>query len=250
MLDGKIALVTGGGSGIGRAAVQDLAGHGARVVIGDIDADAGTATADAVRVAGGTAVFVKADITSEADMRSLVGTAVTEFGGLDIAVNSAAYDPPVVRLADHEDHEWARTVEINLTAVFLSMKLQILAMLDYGKPAAIVNVASIAGKRGLWGHAPYAATKHGMLGLTRVAAIDYAKKGIRANAVCPGPISTAMLDRYAETVGIAKDRLDANQPMGRVGTPEEVANAISWLSSDLSSYVTGQCLGVEGGFLA
>jgi NAD(P)-dependent dehydrogenase (short-subunit alcohol dehydrogenase family) len=250
MLEGKIALVTGAGSGIGRATAIEMARHGAAVVLGDIDKVAGEETEAIIAAADGRAAFLRADITSEADMVALVDLAVARFGGLDVACNNAGYDPPVVRLADHEQDEWDRTIAVNLTAVWMSMKLEINAMLAYGRPSSIVNVASIAGQRGLWGHAPYAASKHGMLGLTRVAAVDYAKKNIRANAVCPGPTYTPMLRRYADTVGVSPDRLSAAQPMGRVGTSVEVANAIVWLSSDLSSYTTGQCLGVEGGFLA
>lgn len=250
-LEGKVVLVTGAASGIGRAAAVGMARRGAALVLGDLDAAGGHQTQRLIESAGGKAQFVETDVTDPTAVETLVDVGVRSFGRLDGACNNAGFDPPVKRLAEQSIDDFERSISVNLTAVFLCMKHEILAMLASGSThASIVNVASIAGVRGLWGHAPYAASKHGVIGLTRTAAIDYAKKGIRVNAVCPGPVDTPMLRRYMDEVGLDDAQIARAQPMGRPGTPGEVADAIAWLLSEASSYVTGQTIGLDGGALA
>jgi NAD(P)-dependent dehydrogenase (short-subunit alcohol dehydrogenase family) len=249
-LEGKVTLVTGGSSGIGRATALAVARRGGAVVVADLDPDGGRETQRLITDGGGTAEFARTDVTDPASVQDAVRLALQAFGRLDGACNSAGFDPPVRRLAEQELEDWERSLAVNLTGAFLCMKHEIRAMLDVGGSGAIVNVASIGGLRGLWGHAPYAAAKHGLVGLTRTAAIDYAKKGIRVNAVCPGPVETPMLRRYMDEVGLDEAQLAKGQPMGRPATVDEVAEAITWLLSPGSSYVTGQAIGLDGGWLA
>ncbi|MGH9213030.1 MAG: SDR family NAD(P)-dependent oxidoreductase [Acidimicrobiales bacterium] len=245
-LEGRVALVTGGGSGIGRATVQLLATAGARVVVADIDVVQAKETADAL--GDEASLAVEADVTSPEAVGAMVGAAVDAFGGLDVAVNAAGISGVYAHLADQAVADWQRIVDVNLTSVFLCLRAQIPAMLASGG-GAIVNVASAAGAMGVPGMAPYSATKHGVIGLTKSAALESARSGLRVNAVLPGPVRTPMLQRFAGgDEGV--DGMGSAMPIGRAGEPDEIAEAIVWLCSDAASYVTGHCFAVDGGALA
>ena len=248
--DGTAALVTGGGSGIGRASCPAFAREGARVVVADVGVEGGEETAHLVGSAGGQATFVRADVARPDEVEALVARTVAAYGRLDFAHNNAGIEGRLVPLHDYPDDVWARVLAVNLTGVFVCMKHQIRAMLGQGH-GAIVNTASVAGLRGSPLLAAYAASKHGVVGLTRTAAVAYAKTGVRVNAVCPGYIETPMLERGRRA---APDRAQfeagvAAEPMG-VGTPEAVAAAVVWLCSEAASHVTGVALPVDGGSLA
>jgi len=249
-LRGKVALVTGAASGIGRATAELLATDGARVVVSDVDAERGAAAVEALRDAGGEAVFVAADIADDGAVRSLVSQAVDTYGGLDCAANCAGVGAGHATTHEYSAEEWDRIVGINLRGTWLSMRHEIDAMLAVGGGGTIVNVCSTLGLRGSAFSSPYSASKHGVLGLTRTAAIEYAAGGIRVNAVCPGAIDTPMMDETFERFPGVREALVGFVPMQRMGRPDEVAHAIAWLSSDGSSFVTGEALAVEGGLLA
>jgi NAD(P)-dependent dehydrogenase (short-subunit alcohol dehydrogenase family) len=253
VLDGKVAVVTGAGSGIGRATALDMAGNGAKVVVADVVEEGGRATVDAIERAGGESIFVRTDVTNGADVAALMQTAVSTYGRLDCAVNNAGIGGTSRdgrRYATHEcpDDQWARIISVNLTGVFLCLKYEIAQMLALGG-GAIVNTASIAGMVGGFG-TPYVASKHGVIGVTRNTALEYARQGIRINAVCPGPIDTPMVEAAFAAVPDLKERWLATEPVGRIAAPSEVAAAITWLCSDAASFVTGVALPVDGGWTA
>jgi len=239
---GKVVLVTGGGSGIGRATAEAFAAAGAAVVVGDIAHESGTAAVDAIRGAGGTAEFVKVDVASEDSVQALLHEIEQRFGGLDIAHNNAGIEANLVPLAELPSDNWRRVMDVNLSSVFYCLKGQIPLMLKRGG-GAIVNTASASGLIGGYRLSAYTATKHGVVGLTKAAAIDYADKNIRINALCPGPIDTPFL---ANLPGPMRDRLLFGTPIGRLGTPAEMARAVLWLCSDDASYVTGHAMAVDG----
>lgn len=247
MLAGKAALVTGAASGIGWASALAMAAAGARVLAADRDGEGAERCAAAIRAVGGEAVSHQADVTVEADVAAMVEAAVRQFGRLDCAFNNAGVAPnPSAELADVTEADWARVIGVNLTGVFLCLKHEILAMRGAGG-GAIVNTASIAARTGLSRAAAYVAAKHGVMGLTRTAAMDHAKDGIRVNSVSPGyvrtPLAAAAIERRGETIL-------ARVPMGRLGLPEEIAEAVVWLCSDHARYITGEGLGVDGGYTA
>ena len=247
--DGKGALVTGAGSGIGRATALAFARHGARVVVSDIDTTAGEETVRQVTSAGGDARFVVADVGEEADVRALIDAAVAAYGRLDYAHNNAGIQA-VGSSALHEVSldVWDRVLRVNLTGVWLCLKYEIAHMLGHGG-GAIVNTASIFGL--VSGRdATYTAGKHGVVGLTKTAALTYAQRGIRVNAVCPGFTETPMLQDVLERRPEVGQRMMAGTPMGRIGTVEEIAAAVLWLCSDAASFVTGAALPVDGGWVA
>ena len=248
-LNGRVALVTGAASGIGRATAELFAAMGARVVASDVNADAGAAVAAALREAGAEARFVAADVTDGEALREVVADAVEAFGRLDCAANCAGVGGGHASTHEYPEAEWDRIVEINLRGTWLSMRAEIEAMLN-GGGGAIVNVSSTLGLRGSPFAAPYSASKHAVLGLTRTAALEYAAQGIRVNAVCPGAIDTPMMDETFERFPGFREALTSFVPMGRMGGPQEVAGAIAWLSSDAASFVTGEALTVEGGLLS
>jgi NAD(P)-dependent dehydrogenase (short-subunit alcohol dehydrogenase family) len=247
-LDGRVVLVTGAASGIGRATAGQLAGMGARVLASDIDADAGAAAAAALRDAGGDVRFVAGDIADDDTAAALVAAAVDAFGRLDGAANCAGVGGGHASTHEYPVETWDRIVGVNLRGTWLAMRAEVPALL--GGRGAIVNVASTLGLRGSPNASPYSASKHGVIGLTRTAAIEYAPHGIRVNAVCPGAIDTPMMDEtFARFPGF-REMLVGFVPMGRMGSADEVAAAIVWLLSDAASFVTGETLTVEGGLLS
>jgi len=251
-LDGKVALITGAGMGIGRSTSLLFAREGASVVLADIDATAGEETQRLITEAGGQSVFVKTDVTKSAEVENLVNQAVTTYGKLDCAFNNAGVSKrEPTNTADFTEDEWEWIININLKGVWLCMKYEILQMLKQENGGSIVNSSSIAGLIGLAGYPLYTASKHGVSGLTRVAALEYASNGIRINAVCPGLIQTRMTAtrNEEEARGLAAD-LKIKQPLGRLGLPEEIGEAALWLCSPQSSFVTGHLLSVDGGWVA
>ncbi len=246
--DGKVALVTGAAGGLGRASAQIFAREGARVVVVDIQRDKGEETVTLIKAAGGDAVFVYADVSRSPDIQAMVQAAVDTYGGLDCAMNNAAIDVGVHPLAEIPEEDWHRSIAVNLTGVFLCMKYEIPAMLDRGG-GAIVNVSSGAGVVGRAGIAWYIAAKHGILGLTKTAALDYGARGIRVNAILPGAMWTPLMRKAVEREPHHLDSLLAMHPIGRIAEPEEVAEAAVWLCTSAASFVLGHSLSVDGGWV-
>ena len=247
--EGKVALVTGGGSGIGRATALAFARDGARVVIGNRNVQRGEETVSMIRAAGGTASFRRTDVLVTADIEALVKHAVSEYGGLDLAFNNAGIEGEPRPLAEQTEANYDAVMDINVKGVWLSMKYEIPRILDQGG-GAIVNCSSVAGVIGFPGIGIYSASKHAVIGLTKAAALEYSAQGIRVNAVNPAVIDTEMVDRLADGMNMKKDDLTTFHPIGRLGRVEEVAEAVLWLCSEKASFVTGHSLMVDGGFTA
>ena len=250
-LEGKTALVTGGGSGIGRAASLAYAKDGAGVVVADVNVEGGEETVQLIKETGGEAILVHADVSKPEDTQAMVAQAVETFGSLDCAFNNAGIGGGKERhlTADYLEDDWDRVMSINLKGVWLCMKAEIPQMMKQGK-GAIVNTASIAGLVGLSGTVAYVAAKHGVTGLTKAAAMEYAKSGIRVNAVCPGYIQTPLVQGIFDEIDGYRERVASRHPMDRLGEPEEIAQAVLWLSSDSASFVTGHNMAVDGGYVA
>ncbi|GAB7551341.1 SDR family oxidoreductase [Novosphingobium sp. 11B] len=249
-LDGKVAIVTGAGMGMGAATARVFAGYGARVIVSDINDGAGEETVAAILSAGGEARFIHCDVGEEAQVRDLVAGAVSAFGRLDCAVNNAAVTPDTLPIAEADMDVWDRVIRIDLRAVMLCMKYQIRQFIGQGGGGAIVNVGSVSSVRPQPGNSAYVAAKHGVIGLTKTGSLEYALQGIRVNAVLPGAIDTPMLRGALDASGHTEaDFAPALSLLGRFGKPEEVAEASAWLCSDASSYVTGHSLAVEAGYL-
>ncbi|MCX5990729.1 MAG: SDR family oxidoreductase [Chloroflexi bacterium] len=247
-LEGRTALATGGASGIGQATALAFAREGAKVVIADVNVDGGNATLRMVREIGGEAIFVRTDVRRADEVEALVNEVVKTYGRLDCAFNNAGIIGKPTSAVECTEENWDKVISTNLKGVFLCMKYEIPYMIRQGH-GAIVNTASVAGLIGVQRNAAYVASKHGIAGLTKAAAIDYARSGIRINAVCPGFIRTAMLG-LLEAKPEREARCVSMEPIGRLGRPEEVAEAVVWMCSDAASFVTGHLMAVDGGLVA
>lgn len=245
-LQGRVALVTGGGGGIGRASALAFARSGASVVVSDVDDGQGGETVDLIRSRGGAAIYSRCDVSDPAQVQAMVASAVDTFGRLDCAFNNAGINS--ILLDEYDDEVWSRGISVNLTGVMLCMREAAAVMVKQGK-GAIVNTASINGVVGNPGQPAYTAAKHGVVGLTRHGALRWASSGIRVNAVCPGVIDTPMTEQVAADPAL-RAMIEGMTPIGRMGRAEEVAEAVVWLCSDAASFVTGHPLLVDGGATA
>lgn len=248
-LVGKVALVTGGGSGIGRAAARLFAREGSKVVVTDVSSPGGTETVRMIEEAGGRAVFVLTDVSEAWQVEALVEKVLKTFGRIDCAFNNAGIEQSLAPLADCPEDEWDRVIRTNLKGVWLSMKYEISRMIVQGG-GAIVNTSSVAGLVGGPLNGAYVASKHAILGLTRAAALEYARAGIRINAVCPGMTRTPMIGMITGGDADVESMIVGLHPIGRAALPEEIAAAAVWLCSDEASFITGHALAVDGGFTA
>jgi NAD(P)-dependent dehydrogenase (short-subunit alcohol dehydrogenase family) len=248
-LEGKVGLVTGGTSGIGRDTAILFAKAGARVVVAGRREVEGKETVELIRAAGGDGLFAKADVSKASEVEMLVQKTVDNFGRLDVAFNNAGIEGIWVPITEQSEEDWDRTIDINLKGVWLCLKYEIRQMLKQGGGGAIVNMASVAGLMGLAGAGTYCASKHGVIGLTKSAALENARSGIRVNVVCPAVIETAMAERAYGQPEVNKFVLSLH-PIGRFGRPEEIAEAVVWMCSDRASFMTGQSLVLDGGLLA
>lgn len=246
-MDGKVALVTGAGTGIGRATALAFAEQGAAVVVADVADQEGEATAARIVEAGGQARFVHVDVAEAAEVSAMVEATMSAFGRLDHAFNNAGIEGGAAPLVECARENWDRTLAVNLTGVFLCLQAEIPALRESGG-GSIVNCASIAGLNGFPGLAAYVASKHGVNGLTKAVALELAPEGIRVNSVCPGAIDTEMVARVALEQPEMIERTVAAHPLGRLGRPEEIAATVVWLCSDAAGFVTGQTIAVDGGY--
>jgi NAD(P)-dependent dehydrogenase (short-subunit alcohol dehydrogenase family) len=250
LLAGKNALVTGAASGIGRAAAAAFAREGARVIVADLAEEGGEQTARAIREAGGEARFVRCDVSRAADVEGLVAAAVKAFGRLDCAFNNAGIAGSQRKTADYEESEFDQIIAVNLKSVWLCMRAEIRQFLSQKSPGAIVNTASAAGLVGSHSMPAYTAAKHGVVGLTKCAALEYARAEIRINDVCPGVVDTPLVAGMVAGRPKLATRLDEVEPVGRKARPGEIAEAVVWLCSDAASFVTGCSMSVDGGLTA
>jgi NAD(P)-dependent dehydrogenase (short-subunit alcohol dehydrogenase family) len=243
----KVAIVTGGSFGIGRATALAFAERGAKVVVADCIED--REILEQIKMAGGEGIFAQCDVSKPAEVNEMVDRAFDTYGRLDYAFNNAGIEGSQGITTDCTEENWERTIGVNLKGIWLCMKYEIPLMLKQ-KRGAIVNCASIAGLVGFPGLPAYVASKHGVVGLTKTAALEYAKENIRVNAVCPGVIKTPMIDRFTGKDKAVEKQFVDKEPIGRMGEPQEVAEAVVWLCSDKASFVTGDAMAVDGGWIA
>src|ERR1700754_4775372 len=249
MLEGKVAIVTGAAMGMGEATARLFAAAGAQVLVSDINAELGEATAESIREAGGDATFWRTDVSRASDVEAMVNAAVERYGRIDCAVNNAAVTPDTHPIAELDEDEWDRVVAVDLKGVALCLKYEIRQMLAQGGGGAIVNIGSVSAHRPQPHNAAYVAAKHGVIGLGKVASLEAAPQGIRVNTVCPGAIDTPMIRGALETVGLTEAEFAPQiSLLGRFGQPQEVGEASLWLCSDRASYVTGAVLNVDAGY--
>ncbi|MZR12213.1 SDR family oxidoreductase [Maritimibacter sp. DP07] len=253
MVEGKIALVTGAGAGIGRATALKFAQEGAKVMVSDVDTKGGEETVEMIRKDGGEAAFMTADVSSAGEVAALVDKVVQTFGRLDCACNNAGIEGKVIPMADQPEANYDAVMGVNAKGTFLCLQTEIKQMQKNGG-GAIVNLASVAGLIGFPGLSPYVASKHAVNGMTKNAALEYGKEGIRVNSICPGGIDTRMLDSLAEQASggaqSTAEMMDPLHPIGRIGRPEEVAELIVWLCSPRASFITGANVPIDGGYVA
>jgi len=246
----RVILVTGGASGIGAATSRLCAARGARVVVADLNDEQGRALARTIQDDGGRADFIRTNVSDEADVQAMVEFAIATFGGLHGAFNNAGVTTsPPAPLTELELEQWQQCLDVNMTGVFLCMKHQLRHMLDYGG-GAILNTSSTSGFVGAPMTVAYTATKHGVIGVTRAAAVEFSGRGIRVNALLPGATETPMLKDALATHPTLRETTEAARPIGRIGQPQEIAEAAAWLLSDAASYVTGSCFVVDGAYTA
>lgn len=249
-LEGRVVLITGGSTGIGRAAALCCAREGARIVVADIDEAEAARTVDQLESAGAAARFVRCDVSRADQVKAAVESVAKQEGRLDGAFNNAGIESDWASTTRCSEENFDRTIAINLKGVWLCMRDEIGQMLSQGGGGAVVNTASVAGLVGSRGGCAYVASKHGVVGLTKTAALEFASKGVRVNAVCPGVIETPMVERMMESTKIDREQFERQEPIGRLGQPHEIGEAVAWLLSDASSFVTGVAMPVDGGFVA
>jgi NAD(P)-dependent dehydrogenase (short-subunit alcohol dehydrogenase family) len=247
--NGEVVFITGASSGIGRATALLFGKSEAKVMIADTNFDLGMQTANLINIAGGNADFIKCDVSKEEDVKLAIEKTVKTFGRLDFAFNNAGIEGQQATCAESTRENWDQVIQVNLSGVWNCMKYELQELLKTGK-GSIVNCSSIAGQVGFPGISAYVASKHGVIGLTKTAALEYAKSNIRVNAVCPGVIQTPMIDRFTHGEAKILKTFTDGEPVGRLGTPEEIAESVLWLCSDSSSFVTGHSLIVDGGWIA
>lgn len=250
LLEQKVILVTGGSTGIGCATAKILAQEGARVIIIDVQDEQGEQTVAAIQGAGGLAEYHHADVANYDQVRGIITSTAEKYGSLDGALNNAGIEGPAIKILDYSIEDWERVLRVNLTGVFVCMKCEVEQMSKQASGGSIVSTASVAGLVGLPGASSYNSAKHGVVGLTKTVALEYAASNLRVNAVCPGFIDTPMLGRVTEASEKIRDKLIGQVPMKRVANPDEIGNAVAWLMSEKSSYVTGVALPVDGGWVA
>ena len=248
-LQNKVAIITGGSSGMGRQTALLFAQRGAKVVIADINETGGTSVAEEIRTQGGDALFIPTDVSSHESVAAMVNATVDQYGRLDCAFNNAGIEGKSTKLADCTEETWDRTIAVDLKGVWLCMKYEIPKMLESGG-GSIVNTASVAGLGGAPGLPAYGAAKFGVVGLTKTAAVEYARKGIRVNAICPGVIRTPMVDRLFADNPKVQVAMEKAHPIGRIGEPQDIALGVAWLCSDESNFLTGQAIPFDGGMTA
>ncbi|HBQ28358.1 hypothetical protein HX99_04040 [Peptococcaceae bacterium SCADC1_2_3] len=249
LFDGKVVLVTGAGSGIGRASALAFVREGAKVVVAEYNPDSGEETAALIKRDKGEAVFICTDVSKEDEVKTLIEKTISAFGRLDCAFNNAGIEGKIASTVECPTENWDHVLAVNLKGIWLCMKYELLLMLRQ-KKGAMVNCSSVAGLVGFKGLPAYVASKHGIIGLTRTAALEYAKENIRINAVCPGVIQTPMVERVTGGNAAVQAQFEAGEPVGRLGQPEEVAAAVLWLCSEAASFVTGHTMVVDGGWVA